>query len=138
MDAEHKDFKATPMSHFKVTPHSDDAAHSAGKKMKSDKPWMPATSPKASGLNDPDEALPAIPANGTSSHPGIKEKEEILSPAYGSGSPMIPQPHSGKATQSKAVKNQMPSKWSKKGYDMNVPSTLPAGGADSLKSKWEQ
>ena len=138
MDAEHKDFKATPMSHFKPVKFSDEAAHSAGKKMKSDKPWMPATSPKASGLNDPDEALPAIPANGTSSHPSIKAKEEVLSPAYGEGAPMLGQPESGAATQSRAVKNEMPKKWLKKGYSMNVPSSLPDAGADGLKSKWEQ
>ena len=137
MDAEHKDFKATPMSHFKVIPHSDNAAKSAGKKMKSDKPWTAATSPKASGVTPADEALPAIPANGTTSHPGIKEKKEVLGPSYGN-STMVHQPVSGMATQSKPMKNALPKKWSGKGYSMNVPSTLPAGGADSLKSKWEQ
>ena len=138
MNAKTKDFKATSFSMPGPINLSDEPAKSAGRRFASDRDWKKigpnGVSPDAQSAVVTKPNLPMLPRGGTKSHPNLDVKSEASKSPVGNGS-VIGAPKSGEKNLSAAVKNQMPTKWFKKGYSKDTPSTLPSGGR--LARKWE-
>lgn len=133
---------ATSFGHFKKISKSGENAHtSASKDMMggSERDWKKLgannTSPDAQKSVVTKPNLPMLPKGGTKSHPSLSTRKSSASPSYGN-STMIGQPKSGEGVVGPADLGGAHVKWHKKGYDMDVPSTL-GSNAPRLKKKWE-
>lgn len=93
-----------------------------------------ATSPDAQSAVVTKPNLPMLPRGGTKSHPNLDMKSEATPVTYGN-SKMVGAPKSGDKNLSDS-KDELPKKWTKQGYDMDVPSSL-GSAAPRLKRKWE-
>jgi hypothetical protein len=123
-----KDWVSTPYSHSgqvaKSRTGSGDLKHNGTRKEK-------MTSVSHFKATSADEALSPIPAR-TKSH-NLDTKMEPAPATYGDAN-MIGQPKSGEKNLSPAV-DKLPSRWPKRGYRMDVPSTL-GSDAPRLAKKW--
>lgn len=138
-DADHG--SATDFGHYKPIRKSGDSAHTSSSKDVmggSERGWKKMgpnrTAPDAQKSVVTKPNLPMLPKGGTKSHPGLSTRKSSASPAYGGGS-MVGAPKSGESI-GPADMSGAHKKWHKKGYDMNVPSTL-GSDAPRLKKKWE-
>lgn len=134
---------ATSFSHFKPIRKSGENAHTPASKDVmggSEREWKKIgpdrTSPDAQKRKVTKPNLPMLPKGGTKSHPNLSTRKSSATPAYGPDTDMIGQPQSGNMTLGPADLGGAHKKWHKKGYDMDVPSTL-GSDAPRLKKKWE-
>lgn len=133
---------ATSFSHFKPINKSGENAHTSADKdiMGGDeRDWKKIgpnrTSPDAQKRMITKPNLPMLPRGGTKSHPNLSVRKSTASPAYGGGE-MVGAPKSGEGVVGPADLGAAHQKWHKKGYDMDVPSSL-GSTAPRLKKKWE-
>jgi len=134
---------ATSFTHFKPTRKSGENAHTpASKDLMGgvEREWKRLgpnhTSPDAQKRHVTKPNLPMLPKGGTKSHPSLSVRKETASPSYGPSAGMIGAPKSGDTVLGSPDLGAAHTKWHKKGYDMEVPSTL-GSDAPRLKKKWE-